>query len=245
MATRVSCAPEEMIISLFMQNLPAADLHGAGAAEDAEYAEHQREYGAEQRVRLIVHRPAMSRIPRTPRRPAPSSAALIRKTSHPHVEDETKARERCDQGRAAVAHERQRDPFHRRQAGRHRHVVNDLERKPRIDASHQIRAEAILRQPGRLERSKNDEEIEPQRAEHADEALFLRENRKDEVVVGDRQVLQLPLRAVEVTLPGQAAGPDGDARLDRLVTGALRVLLRIDERLEARTLVILERELPR
>src|SRR6476646_10565637 len=137
MATRVSCAPEEMIISLFIARTPTAD---------------QREQNEHHVIRLI------------------------RETSHPHVEDETETCERCDEGRAAVAHERQRDPLHRRQAGRHRHVVNDLERKPRNDASHQIRAEAVLGEAGRLERSKDDEEVEPERAEHADEALLLRQN---------------------------------------------------------------------
>ena len=86
-------------------------------------------------------------------------------------------------------------PFDRRQAGRHRDVVNHLERKARNDASHQIRAEAVLGQPGRLERSQNHEQIEPERDEHADEPLLLREDREDEIVVRDGQELVLPLRA--------------------------------------------------
>src|SRR5215510_13276457 len=166
MATRVSCAPEEMIISLFIAETPTATA-GKNATDEHGQTQIQHPYPCES----VFIRGAHVR-------------GLICEPPHPHVEDETESRERRDQGRAAVTHERQRDPLHRREAGRHRHVVNDLEREPRNDASHQIRAEAILGEPGRLERSKDDEEIQAERAEHADEALFLRQNREDEVVVG-------------------------------------------------------------
>src|SRR4029453_7361659 len=168
---------------------------------------------------------------------------LICETPHPHVEDETEACQRGDEGGPAVAHERQRDPFHRREAGRHRHVVNHLERESRNDASHQIRAEAILGEPGRLERSKDDEEIQAERGEHADEPLFLRQNREDEVVVRDGQELVLPLRPVAEPLAGEAARSDRDARLDRLVARAARILLGIEKRLDTLALIVLEREL--
>src|SRR5438132_6975750 len=112
MATRVSCAPEEMIISLFMENAPAA------AAQHADDAERQQKYGADKHVQLLIVHIPLSLVIRGP--------GLIGKAAHPDVQDETKTCERGDQGRAAVAHERQRDPFHRREAGRHRHVVNDL-----------------------------------------------------------------------------------------------------------------------
>src|SRR5262245_63460690 len=140
MATRVSCAPAEMIISLFMET-PTARKH---------------------RVHLRVLR---------------VFRGLIRDAPHPDIEDEAETRERCDEGGAAVAHERQRDPLYRREAGRHRHVVNHLKREPSDDASHQIRAEAVLGKPGRLERSKDDEKIQAERAQHADEPLLLRQNR--------------------------------------------------------------------
>ena len=76
MATRVSCAPEEMIISLFMENAPAAAAERADdadilfaaehadhtdnfiAAEHADDAEWQQKYGADKRVQLLrVHIP--------------------------------------------------------------------------------------------------------------------------------------------------------------------------------------------
>jgi hypothetical protein len=75
-------------------------------------------------------------------------------------------------------------------------LIDHLERKARNDASHQIRADAILGEPGRFERSENNEQIEAQRDEHPDEALLLGEDRKDEVVVGDGQELVLSLRAL-------------------------------------------------
>ena len=60
-----------------------------------------------------------------------SGNRLIRKPPHPHVEDQAERRERRDHRRAAVAHERQREALDGRQAGRHRDVVNHLEREAR------------------------------------------------------------------------------------------------------------------
>src|SRR5215471_7990826 len=171
MATRVSCAPEEMIISLFIAETPTATA-GQKAADEHGHIQIKSAYPCESVSVRGNH-----------------VRGLICETPHPHVEDETETRQRCDQGRAAVAHERQRDALHRRKADRHRDVVDRLEREPRNDASHQIRAEAVLGETGRLERSKDDEEIQAERAEHADEPLLLRQNREDEVVVRDRQEL--------------------------------------------------------
>ena len=137
-----------------------------------------------------------------------------------HVEDEAESRERRDHRRTAVAHQGQRQPFHGREARRHRDVVDHLKCEARNNASHQIRADAILGEPGRLERSENNEQIEAQRDEHADETLLLREDRKDEVVVGNRQELVLPLRALHEPFALEAAGPDRDPGLDLLVSRA-------------------------
>src|SRR5437763_4676822 len=78
MATRVSCAPEEMIISLFMENAPAAAAQRADdadilcaakyadrtdnfiAAERADAAERQQEYGAHKHVQLLIVHVAVS-----------------------------------------------------------------------------------------------------------------------------------------------------------------------------------------
>src|SRR6266545_7199464 len=89
MATRVSCAPEEMIISLFMCQTPAAvdaDYSAAehakhvaaehaenGAAEHAEYAEYQQKNGSRTGAGLL-----MIHIQRTPRLPRHRSSRIPR-----------------------------------------------------------------------------------------------------------------------------------------------------------------------
>src|SRR5258706_5966560 len=135
MATRVSWAPEEMIISLFIATAPATDPGHQNTPENLPQTNTEQ------------HRsdPCLSVFVRGRYQPCSSvahrSAALIGKPSHPHVEDEAKTREGRDEGRTAVTHERQRDPLDQRQACRHHHVVNHPERKPGNDPSHQKRAE--------------------------------------------------------------------------------------------------------
>src|SRR5947208_16415551 len=65
----------------------------------------------------------------------------VRKAPHPDIQDEAEARERRDEGRPAVAHERQRDPLDRREAGRQRDAVKQLKRKTSDDPSHQVHAQ--------------------------------------------------------------------------------------------------------
>src|SRR4030095_2165452 len=105
--------------------------------------------------------------------------------------------------------------------------------------------DAVLGEPGRLDRSQNHEQIQRQRDEHADEPLLLGEHREDEIVVGNRQKLVLALRALHEPLAGKTAGPYRDAGLALLVTLPLRIQLRVDERRDASLLVVLEREIPR
>src|SRR5215212_7489178 len=72
MATRVSCAPEEMIISLFMPATPAANdadnplaaghADGRVAPDYAEYADQQLDDDSDVQL-CVVHQ----RIPRSPR----------------------------------------------------------------------------------------------------------------------------------------------------------------------------------
>src|SRR6476659_4222498 len=87
MATRVSCAPEEMIISLFITYTPAAeDGYRCRARRGDRTCEHAEQH----------------------------PIRLIREAPHPDIQDEAETRERCDERRSAVAHERQRDALHRR-----------------------------------------------------------------------------------------------------------------------------------
>ena len=46
-----------------------------------------------------------------------AAAASIREPAHPHVEDQAEARQRGDERRAAITHERQRQPLHGGQSG--------------------------------------------------------------------------------------------------------------------------------
>src|SRR5438067_41746 len=258
MATRVSWPVEEMIISLFMQMTPrcaairrlrGARVRGGGPGPSTgqpprEERQHEKRHQSACLtsgcgVRDAGRSQERSIIPTvfapSPRVPRPDSVC---KTSHPHVQDEAKAGERGDERRAAVTHERQRDALDRREAGRHRHVVDHLERKPRNDASYQIGSEAVLGETRRLQRTQDDEQVQSQGDEHSDEALLFGKDREDEIVVRDRQELVLPLRALPESLAGQSARANRDARLDRLIAGAAWILLGIDEHLDARALVI-------
>ena len=152
---------------------------------------------------------------------------------------------RGNHGGAAVTHERKRQSFDRRQAGRHGDVVHDLEREACQHAQDEERAEAVLGQSGRLERAKDDEQIEPERDDHAGKAVLFGQDREDEIVVRDRKEPQLTLRALLETLAPHPARSDGDAGLNLLVPGALGVLRRVQERGDAFLLIVLERELPR
>src|SRR5947199_5951993 len=87
----------------------------------------------------------------------PNPESLVRESAHANVEHQPKPGERGDHRRASVAHERESDPFDGRQSGRHGDVVDHLEGEAGEHAEHEVRAEAILGQTGRLERAQNHE----------------------------------------------------------------------------------------
>src|SRR5262249_30439520 len=66
---------------------------------------------------------------------------------------------------------------------------------------------------------------------------------ENEIVVCDGKVFERGLCAVPEALPRQTAGADSHPRLNRLVAGPLRVARRIQERLDALPLIVLQREL--
>src|SRR4051812_6969397 len=74
--------------------------------------------------------------------------------------------------------------------------------------------------------------------------MLFGEDREDEIVVRDRQKSPAPLRAAAKSFSRQTARPDGDFCLNLLIPGALRILLRIEERHDALSLVIVQTELP-
>jgi hypothetical protein len=149
---------------------------------------------------------------------------LVRESAHSYVEHEAEARQRGDQRRSAVAHERQREPFDGRQSGRHGDVVDHLEGEAGEHAEYEVRAEAILGQTGRLERAQNHEQIQSERREDARKPLLLGEHREDEIIMCDGQESQLTLRALLESFAGEPARSHRDARLDLLIAGAFRIL---------------------
>ena len=62
-----------------------------------------------------------------------------------------------------------------------------------------------------------------EQGEDAEQAEFLAQDSKDEVRIALGQELQLRLRAVRPALAEQAAGADGDFRLNDVVARAQRV----------------------
>src|SRR5437763_2546891 len=166
MATIVSWPFEETIISLFIHD----SCHAFGI----------RDWGfgiCESRI------------------PNPKSRRVsVRESAHSYVQDQPEAGERRDHRRPAVTHERKREPFDGRQSGRHGDVVDHLEGEAGEHAEHEVRAEAILGQAGRLQRAQNHEQIQAERHQDAGETLFLGQHRENEIVVGDREKTQLTLR---------------------------------------------------
>src|SRR5688572_21002281 len=175
----------------------------------------------------------------------PTTYHLVSKPAHPHVENQAEARERGDHRRPSVTQQRKRQTFDRRKAGRHRYVVNHLEREAGHHSHHEIDAEPIFGQARRLERAPDHDQIQAEHEKHADKTLFFSKRREDEIVVGDRQEPELPLCAPHVAFALPPTRPNGDLRLDLLVARALRILRGIEERLDAAFLIWLEREIPR
>jgi len=74
-----------------------------------------------------------------------------------------------------------------------------------------------------------DRPVQQQNQHGAQETRFLADHRIDEVGMALGQEAQRPLTALAQPASGESAGPDGDDRLDGLVSGALRIAARIGE----------------
>src|SRR5687768_10683393 len=70
--------------------------------------------------------------------------------------------------------------------------------------------------------------------------MFLAERREDKVSVRNRQELQLCLSTMGYARSPHAAMPDGDSRLNDLVSAAARILGRIEEGSEPGALIVVE-----
>ena len=120
MATIVSWPLAEMIISLLMRKTPCTDRPADSSEQSA-------------RRTCSNFRKALLIVPMT---------RLISEPTHPHVEDQAEARQRGDHRRPAITHQRKRQTLDRRQAGRHRDVVNHLKREAGHQPHHEIRRPA-------------------------------------------------------------------------------------------------------
>src|ERR1044071_5098133 len=109
-ATRVSWALEEMIISLVMPEAPGGPCRVGRTYLRRTHQQVRQEHRQQRNQNRHGHVEADLQV-RLP---------LIRKTAHPHVENQAERRQGCNHGGAAVTHERKRQSFERREAGRHR-----------------------------------------------------------------------------------------------------------------------------
>jgi hypothetical protein len=87
---------------------------------------------------------------------------------------------------------------------------------------------------------KHDDAVEQHHGQRAEQPQLLAHDRVDEVGVAHRQVRERLLRALQVALADEAARADRDLGLDDLVARAARVLLGVQERLDAPLLVVVQ-----
>ena len=128
-----------------------------------------------------------------------------------------------DEGRAAVAEERQRDARHREEVRHHGHVGEDLEGKERRDAHDDQGAETVSgvqRQPV----APDDEQGKQQQHQaRAHQAQLLTDHGEDKVVLRFGQIEEF-LPPVAQAQPEHAAGANGQHGLHGLQALVLRVV---------------------
>mgnify|MGYP000750799294 CR=1 FL=1 len=78
----------------------------------------------------------------------------------------------------------------------------------------------------------------------SDEAQLFPNDREDKVSMIFREEIQLALRAFEKALPDETAAADGNLRLDDMVTGAIRIDVRIEKDEDTHLLVAVQHEEP-
>src|ERR1700676_486219 len=157
-----------------------------------------------------------------------------------HGLDEAQRRQRGDRRGSTVRDQGQRDARDRQQADVHAYVLDDLDQDHHEHAAREQLAEPVGR-PGR-----RSQETDQQQAEHRQQhqapqqAEFLGEDREDEVGRAFGHETELALEAVQPSLAEQTARANCDPRLKQVVTGAERVLVRIEKDLQAPALVPVE-----
>ena len=118
----------------------------------------------------------------------------------------------------------------------HEHVEEDHGEDPR-SREHRV---VFAGRPDDADSAQEDREKQPEDQEGAEEAPFLREDRKYEIRALLGKELVMALRAVQPTLSVQAAGADGGHGLDDVPARPLGIDLRVDEDHQPHDLVVLQ-----
>ena len=160
----------------------------------------------------------------------------MRLYAHQDPKTETDRHERS----SPVTDERQRHAHHGQDAAHHAHVDERIgEKRERDGAGEEPRKEG-----GRVggdDHAPGDGQQENQQQHQvAEQPELLRVNRKDEVGRAFRNEIKVSLRSFQPALADETSGADRDGRLYGVISGAERILRRVDEREDALTLVIVQ-----
>ena len=142
-----------------------------------------------------------------------------------HAQQQAHPGQRHQQARAAIAHERQRQPFGRQHAHVDAHVDEGLQSEPDPEACREIGLELHARIGGELgdvQCAPDQREEQRERQRHADEPEFLGQHREQEVRVRFGQIEQL-LHALAQAHAEPLAAPDRDQRLRQLEAAVERI----------------------
>src|SRR4051794_38202848 len=145
-----------------------------------------------------------------------------------------------DEGRAAVADERQRDPRNRDERHDDADVDERLEAEPRRDARRQQSPERVRRPKRRSDARVAEDEKEHYDKAAADQPELLADDRKDEVVERVRQEEPAGEPALAEARADESSEPEREQTLDRVEALAERIDPRVEPRLDAVHLVAAE-----
>ena len=152
------------------------------------------------------------------------------------VKEDADGEKRDHEARAAVRHERQRDPGQRCEPEHGGEVDRRLPADERRDPRCEPLAERVLARDRKPQAGVRERAVAGDEDGGADEPELLADDGEDHVGVRLRQVVDL-LDPLPEAAAEDAAGADADLSLDVLQAGAERILPRVEEREEARTTI--------
>ncbi len=137
-----------------------------------------------------------------------------------------------------VRYERQRNADDRRPAHDHRRIDQNLPVKDGCNPDGQQHAEPIPGRSGDMQRPQKEQKIQRHQDENANESVFFGPVGECKVVFRLRHKTFLYLSALSVAAARQSAGPDGNHGILDLPVAAIGIVLDLQEREHAGTLVI-------